>query len=125
MSLAGLLVVVPLLVVLPGWLLVNALFVPRRVALGWMTRAYLAVAGGALLLSLVGVILGLLPHRKTGYYETLATGAPTVELAMLAVMALLFYVGLVRGAYPRVAARFPKLVAAPEPKKDVVAYESR
>lgn len=128
MSLVGLLLVTLLLVALPGWLLVNAVFVPRKTPLGWLTRTYLALAGGALLLILVGVILGLLPHGRTGFFETLATGAPTVELAMLAVATLLFYVGLVRGAYPRVAARFPRL-ASPEgeaqPAPPVLPYESR
>lgn len=116
MSLVGLALVTLLLMALPGWLLVNAAFPPRRVPLPWIERAYLALAGGALQLILAGVVLGLLPHGQTGFFQTLATGAPNVELAMLGVSALMFYVGLLRGAYPRVAARFPRL-AAPEGKE--------
>ena len=116
MSLVGLLLVTLLMVALPGWLLVNAAFPPRRSPLGWMERGYLSLAGGSLLLILVGVTLGLLPHGQTGYFETFATGLPSVELALLAASALLFYVGLVRGAYPRVAARFPRLLS-PDGKK--------
>ena len=111
MSLVGLVLVTLLLVALPGWLLVNAAFPPRRVALPWFERAYLALGGGALQLILAGVVLGLIPHGKTGFFETLATGAPNVELAVLGVSVLMFYVGLLRGAYPRIAARFPRLVA--------------
>jgi uncharacterized membrane protein len=111
MSLVGLVAATLLLVVLPGWLLVNAAFPPQRRKLGWIERGYLAIACGTFLLIVVGVVLGLLPHGKTGFFETFASGMPHVELAMLAVSALLLYVGLVRGAYPRVAARFPRLVS--------------
>lgn len=115
MSLVGLALVVLLLVALPGWLLVNAAFPPTRSRLSWLERGYLIVAGGAMTTALVGVILGLLPHGQTGWLQTITTGIPNVELAMLAVCALAFYVGLLRGAYPRIAARFPRLVA-PEGK---------
>jgi hypothetical protein len=112
MSFVGLAAAILLLVVLPGWLLVNAAFPSKRTqALGWIERVYLTIASGTFLLILDGVVLGLLPHARYGFFETLSTGAPHVELAMLAVSALLFYVGLVRGAYPRIAARFPRLVA--------------
>lgn len=107
---------VGLLVALPGWLLVNALFPPGRARLGWMERGYLSLAGGVLVLVLVGVLLGLLPHDGTGYFQTLATGLPNVELATLAVSGLLFYVGLLRGAYPRVAARYPHLLDPQAPR---------
>lgn len=110
-ELLRLVLVVGLLVVLPGWLLVNALFPPRRSSrLGWAERAYLSLVGGILLLILVSVLLGFLPHDGRGYFQTIATGMPNVELATLAVSALLFYVGLHRGAYPRVAARYPQLL---------------
>jgi hypothetical protein len=116
MSLVGLLFVTLLMVALPGWLLVNAAFPPRRSQLSWVERGYLSLAGGALLLILVGVVLGLLPHGRRGYFETFATGMPNVELALLGASALLFYVGLLRGAYPWVAARFPRLLS-PDGKK--------
>src|SRR5581483_2596764 len=116
MSLVGLALVVLLLVALPGWLLVNAAFPAPRQRLGWPERGYLSVACGAMLLALDGVILGLLPHGQTGLFQTFATGIPNVELSMLALCALSFYVGLMRGAYPRVAARFPRLLA-PEGKQ--------
>lgn len=99
-----------LLVALPGWALVNALL-PRPASLRPLERAYLAIAGGLILVITVGIILGFLPADGTGHLQTLATGAPTAELAMLAVTAVLFWVGLLRGAYPRVAARFPQLLA--------------
>ena len=103
-ELVRLALVVGLLVVLPGVLLVNAVLPPGRSSVRGLERAYLSVAGGALLLMLVGVVLGFLPHSGQGYFETLATGMPSVELAMIAVCVLLGYVGLRRGAYPRVEA---------------------
>lgn len=110
-----------LLVVLPGVALVNALF-PQGVVRG-AARLSVALSGGLLLLALVGSILGLLPHGGSGWFRTLATGAPFVEAAVLAVTVLLLYVGLARGAYPRVAARFPRLVnadaRAPQPPRGV------
>ena len=109
LGLLRLVLVLALLVLLPGAILVNALFPPPRSTLTRLERGYLAVAGGILLLMLVGVVLGLLPGGERGHFRTLATGAPTVELALLAVSVLLFWVGLQRGAYPRVAARFPRL----------------
>lgn len=116
-----LLLVVVLFVALPGWLLVNAVFPPGRSALRGMERAYVSVAGGILLLIFVGVVLGLLPHQDShGFFQTFATGLPNVELAMIGTSILLGYIGLQRGAYPRVAARFPHLLgedqAASAPK---------
>ena len=102
---------------LPGVALVNALL-PRGAVRG-ATRVYLSLAAGVLLLTLVGVVLGFLPHGERGWFQTLATGAPNLELAMLAATVLLFYVGLVRGAYPRLAARVPRLVR-PEGRAPVV-----
>lgn len=100
-----------LFVALPGWTLVNALF-PKRASLKPLERGYLAVAGGLIVVITVGIILGFLPHGEgDGFLKTLATGAPNAELALLAVSALLFWVGLHRGAYPRIAARFPRLLA--------------
>lgn len=107
-----------LLVVLPGFLLVQAVFPPARSSLTRLERGYLAVAGGILLLILVGSILGFLPHGERGFFTNVRTGFPNVELALLAVSLALFWAGLARGAYPRVAARYPRLatrraVAAP------------
>lgn len=111
LELVRLVLVVGLLVALPGWLLVNALFPPQRGSrLGFAERAYLSLAGGILLLILVSVLLGFLPHEGRGYFQTLATGMPNVELATLLVSGILFYVGLHRGAYPRVAERYPQLL---------------
>lgn len=101
-----------LLVVLPGILLVNALFPAPRSSLTRLERGYLAVASGILLLMLVGIVLGFLPHGERGWFRTLATGFPLVELASLGVSAVLFWVGLVRGAYPRLSARYPSLGAS-------------
>lgn len=103
--------VVGLLVVLPGWLLVNALFPRGRSSLQGLERGYMVVGAGILLLILVGVLLGFLPHSGDGFFQTLGTGFPHVEIAMLAVSLLLGYVGLHRGAYPRVAARYPRLLS--------------
>jgi uncharacterized membrane protein len=116
-ELVRLLLVAGLLVVLPGWLLVNALFPRHRSHLRGLERGYMVVGGGVLVLILVGVLLGLIPHARTGFFQTMAVGFPHVELAMLAVSLLLGYVGLQRGAYPRVAARYPRLlgVEAPAP----------
>lgn len=109
-----LLLVLVLLVLLPGWLLVHAAF-PRRAFRG-AERAYLVAAGGVLTLMLVATLLGLLPPLgEKGWYTMLTTGFPMVELAMMAACLLLFWIGLVRGAYPRVAARYPRLLA-PEAK---------
>lgn len=108
-----LLLAVGLLVVGPGFLLVQAAFPPGRVALTRLERGYLTVAAGVLLLMAVGVILGLLPYSGRGWFQTVATGAPYLELALLAVCVPLFYLGLARGSYPRLAARFPRL-ARPE-----------
>ena len=68
-----LLVVTGLLVVLPGFLLVNAVFPAGR--LTRLERSYMAVAGGVLLLILVGVVLGFLPHGTRGFFQTSATGS--------------------------------------------------
>lgn len=107
-----LLLVLALLVVLPGWLLTKALF-PRPGTLRPAERAYLSVAGGVVVLVLIGVVLGFLPHGDDGHLQTVATGGmPNAELATLAVSALLFWIGLNRGAFPRVAARYPRLKRA-------------
>lgn len=113
-----LVLVVALLVVLPGWLLVNAAFPSRLARVRGVERAYFALVGGALLLILAGVTLGFLPHDGTGYFRTLVTGAPNVELAMAALCVVLLYVGVQRGAYPKLTARFPRL-AAPEGRRRV------
>lgn len=103
-------VALALLVVVPGALLLNALLPPHRSRLTRVERAYLSLAGGALLLMLVGVVLGMLPHGSTGWFGSLATGGfPHLELALLAVSIGLFYVGLRRGAYPGLVARWPAL----------------
>ncbi len=102
-------VVAAFLVVLPGVLLVNAAFPPGR--LSRLERGYLSVAGGVLLLILVGVVLGLFPHGDRGFFQTAATGLPNVEIATLAVSLVLFHLGLQRGAYPNIARRFPRLTA--------------
>ena len=107
-----------LLVVLPGVVLVNALFPAPRSRLTRLERGYLAVAGGILLLMLVGIVLGFLPHGSRGWFRTAASGFPLVEIVTLAATALLFWVGLVRGAYPRLAARYPRLVATTPPMRE-------
>lgn len=113
LELLRLLVVTGLLVLLPGFLLVNAVFPPGKATkITLLERSYVAVAGGILLLVLVGVVLGLLPHGTRGFFQTMATGVPYVELAMLAVSLVLFSVGLQRGAYPRLARRFPQLAGS-------------
>ena len=101
--------VVALLVVVPGTLLVNALLPPGSGRLTRLERAYMGVAAGTLLLILVGVALGSAPG-ESGLFGSIATGFPNVELAMLAVSALLLYAGLQRGAYPRLAQRYPRLL---------------
>lgn len=105
-------VVVTLLVIIPGVLLVNALIPPATRRVSRFERAYLSIAGGAMLLMLVGVTLGSLPHDGEGYFRTFATGFPFVELAMLGVSAVLFYVGMRRGAYPWAARAWPRVTAA-------------
>lgn len=101
-----------LLVALPGWLLLRALF-PERRSLSGAAQVYLVAAGGVLVLMLVGIVLGFLPHSGgRGAFQSLATGGmPNVELATLAASLVLFWIGAHRGAYPRVRARFPRLVA--------------
>jgi hypothetical protein len=101
-----------LLVILPGFLLLQALLPPGRASLRGPERAFLTIVGGFVVVTLVGLVLGFLPHKpgEDGHYSTLATGAPTVEIVLLLVCGLLFYVGLARGAYPRLTARFPQLV---------------
>ena len=108
-----------LLVVLPGVALVNALFPGPRSTLTRLERGYLAVAGGILLLMLVGIILGFLPSGDgRGWFRTFATGFPNVEVATLLVTGALFWVGVQRGAYPRLAARYPRLAASPAPVRE-------
>lgn len=110
-ELVRLTLVLLLAVALPGVLLVNALFPASRGRLAGIERGYLAVAAGILLAMLVGVALGSLPRGEgRGFFQTMATGFPSVELVLAALSALLFYVGLQRGAYPRIVARFPRLV---------------
>lgn len=84
---------IALLIVVPGVLLVNALF--PRTRMSSIERGYLAVASGLLLLMLVGVTLGSLP-------ENFSLFAPLpVAVVMVAASMGLFWVGLQRGAYPR------------------------
>ena len=101
-----------LLVALPGYLLVRALF-PARASLPLAQQLYLTLAGGVLLLAGVGIVLGFLPHASgRGAFQSLATkGMPNVELASLGVCLVLFWIGAARGAFPRVSARYPRLVA--------------
>lgn len=107
-------VVGALLVVVPGFFLVQATFPPGRGSgLTRPERAFLSVSLGIVLLMLIGLLLGFLPHEEgqDGHYGSLANGgAPNMEMILLALSALLFYVGIARGAYPRLTARFPKLV---------------
>lgn len=101
-----------LLIALPGYLLVRALF-PARGSLPPAQQVYLGLAGGVLLLATVGIVLGFLPHAAgRGAFQSIATeGMPNVELASFGVCLVLFWIGAARGAYPRVAARYPRLVA--------------
>lgn len=101
-----------LLVALPGYLLVRAIF-PKRESLPVAQQVYLVIAGGILVLASVGIVLGFLPHTGgRGAFQSIATGGmPNVELATLGVSLVLFWVGAARGAFPRVSARYPRLVA--------------
>lgn len=100
-----------LLVALPGWLLVVALF-PHRSSLSVAERTYLSLGGGILLLMLVASVLGFLPHGQVGHLQSLATGGmPNVELSMLVVSGALLYVGARRGAHAWLVARYPRLLA--------------
>ncbi|HUR68845.1 MAG TPA: hypothetical protein VM370_06320 [Candidatus Thermoplasmatota archaeon] len=95
------------LVALPGWLLTLALF-PRREDLGRAERAYFVPAGGVLVLMLVCIILGFLPHGNKGALQSLALGGmPNVELAMIGACAGLAWVAMARGALPWLEARVP------------------
>jgi len=104
-------VVLLLMLVLPGYVAVQAAFPPGRSRLTMLERGYLTVVGGIVLLILVGLALGFLPHSAgRGFFQTSATGMPNVELLLLAVTGALFFVGLQRGAWPGIAKRFPRLV---------------
>lgn len=103
------LLAVALLVVVPGVLLVNALLPPPTARLRRSERAALGVTAGMLLLMLVGVVLGFLPHGERGSFSTFATGFPHVEIVTVSLAAILFWVGAQRGAYPSVTARWPRL----------------
>lgn len=117
LELLRLALVLAFLVVLPGVVLVNALFPGPRSTLTRLERGYLAVSGGVLLLMLVGVVLGFLPRGERGWFQTMATGFPFVEAAMLAVTAGLFFLGLGRGAYPRLAPRLSRARAGARPTR--------
>jgi hypothetical protein len=106
-----------LLVVLPGVLVVNAAFPRSSSQIQGFERTYLSVALGLLTLILVAVGLGSIPHEGRGYFQSSATGAPYLELAMLAVCLTLLYIGLVRGAYPGTAARFPRVAHPHAPRR--------
>lgn len=100
-----------ILIVIPGWLLVNALF-PDRAKLAGAERIYVTLAGGILLLMLVGSILGFLPHGDKGALQSFPTGGlPNVEVAMIAASLGLLWAGVHRGAYPGFSARYPRLAA--------------
>lgn len=96
------------LVILPGWLLLRALWPAPRTP-GPAERAYLIPASGVLLLMLIGIVLGFLPHAGSrGHLQSLALGGmPNVELSMLGTCLLLTWIGLQRGAHPWLAARLP------------------
>lgn len=99
-----------LLVILPGFLLVQALF-PRPGALSRSERVYLTLGGGVLVTMLVGIVLGFLPHGDRGFLSSLATGGmPNVEVLMIVASVGLFYLGAARGAYPELALRYPRFV---------------
>ena len=104
----GMVAATALLVILPGWLLLRALF-PDPKSLSAVESVYLTIGGGILLIMSVGIILGFLPHASRGAFQSFATkGMPNVELAMIAVSLGLFWTGARRGAYPRLRARFPR-----------------
>lgn len=105
----GVLVAIVLVIALPGWLLARALF-PRVDSLRPSERFFLATAGGILVTMTVGILLGFLPHGEgRGFLQSIPTrGMPYVEVAMIAVCAGLFAVGLRRGAYPGFAKRYPR-----------------
>lgn len=97
------------IVVLPGWLLANALF-PGRGQLRGSERLFVTLAGGILVAMSVGVVLGFLPHGDRGFLQSLALrGMPYVEVAMIGASLGFFVVGLRRGAYPAFARRYPRL----------------
>lgn len=118
-----LVLVVALVVLLPGYLLLQATIPTRDTRYSWTQQLYMAAAGGVLLVTLVGVILGLLPHEDRGYFSTIATGSPNVEVALAVVSVGLFYVGLHRGSYPRISARFFKK-RLPQPEGPAQAAKS-
>lgn len=105
---------VALVVLLPGYLLLQAALPPRAMRYSWTQQLYLAAAGGVLLVTLVGVILGRLPHGEKGYFSTFATGSPNAELALIGISVALFFVGYQRGNYPRLWARFKKSPQTPK-----------
>lgn len=106
----GAIVGVALVVALPGWLLVWALF-PRADSLRFSERLFLTIAGGILVAMSVGIVLGFLPHGDgRGFLQSIPTrGMPYVEIAMIGVCLGLFAIGLRRGAYPSLEARYPRL----------------
>ena len=99
-----------LLVILPGFLLVQAFF-PRPGTLSRSEQVYLSLAGGILVAMSVGLILGFLPHGDRGHLSGFATGGmPNIELLAIAASVGLFYLGAARGAYPGLAAKYPRWV---------------
>lgn len=115
LDLLGLAAAVFAIVVLPGWLLANALF-PRRGQLRASERSFVTLAGGILVAMSVGTVLGFLPHGERGFLQSLALGGmPYVESAMIAVALGLFVVGLRRGAYPVLARRYPRFAVRAAP----------
>lgn len=100
-----------LLVALPGWLVVQALW-PERGGLRASERLYLSIAGGVLMTMLVASVLGFLPHGDRGALQSVFLGGmPNLEIAMLAVCVCLFWLGVHRGAYPVLAARYPRFAS--------------
>lgn len=104
LALLRLLVAGALVFVVPGYLLVRALWPPAAPGSpGPVARGVLSVVLSMSLTILVGVLLGFLPHEDAsmGWLQTSATGLPFAEGLLVALSTLFIVIGMARGAYSR------------------------
>lgn len=93
-----------LVFVVPGYLLVRALWPrPAGDAPGPIVRGVLTVVLSISITILVGFVLGFLPHAEgsRGWLQTSGSGFPFAEIALLGISGVFLAIGSARGAYSR------------------------
>lgn len=89
-------IALPLLFVIPGFLLVKALYPRSRIRDDPPLQLFLSIVGSVAITILVGLALALVPGGVRGFFQGGASGAPWLELTLAALSAALALVWLSR-----------------------------